>query len=105
MKSVLMPLFVSASLASSAHALVSSEDIMQNMEPHERANYLTGSVDMMIFKQSLNGAPERGQCIRDLFYGDDRTRHWQSLINNMSAHGDLLPQTLIAALVRRECGQ
>lgn len=77
---------------------------MQKMDGKERFDYLSGSIDMMIFRQRLSGASERGQCIRDLFYGEERTRHWQTLLNNLAAHGDRSPQTLIVALVRRECG-
>lgn len=95
---------MSVALATNAHALISSEDALEKMEPHDRTNYLMGSVDMMIFKQNLKGAPERGRCIHDMFYGDDRTRHWQSLLNNMAVHGNMLPQALMTALVRRECG-
>lgn len=104
-------LFMMASSALSGQSAgLSAEQVLKKMSGAETAAYLAGAVDTFIFMERpiYGGTPERGECIRNWFYGSkpgEPTKGPDNVIAMFEKNPTQPAVGLIKILIDRECGK
>lgn len=85
--------------------------IMEKMEARERGGYFIGIIEGFAYARFRKDSAEAGskvetgmQCIYDFFYADVKAgiQRIEAAFRNYPEH---MPSTLIAALLKKECGE
>jgi hypothetical protein len=90
--------------ASPAFALTAG-DVLDHMTDRERANYISGAVDMAMFAAAVdqkNG--QKSECILNWYYGKD-AKGPQEVLATFTRYRDKSAPGLISVLINRACGQ
>lgn len=90
--------------------LMTAETIMREMEADERFLFVTGILEGLAYARLEKDTEAAGQrnntgmnCIYDWFYGSDG-RTFQLIQAAFDRYPDHFPNTIVAVLINRECG-
>jgi len=86
---------------SNASIAVEAGDVITDMGDNERAGYMTGMADMLVYLEYAKGNNERGQCIYDWFYKDEGTI--EKLGDYFAKYDSKPPEGIMVILSKRAC--
>lgn len=100
---VVLTLCLTAGLmAYRAHAMT-AEDVLKKMNHDQRFSYLTGLIDMLAYQTAASGNRDKGNCIINAFFREQKEASWRKLNEVLEQYTDKRTEILVTVLANQLC--
>ena len=96
-------LLITVAIGASPAMAITAEDVLEKMSKDQQFGYLTGLIDMLAYKELLEGDKPYAQCLSDAFYKDKTMS--ERIFSSLRAYPDKAPEGIIYLLMMKACGR